>query len=118
MVNGYYIISELESVLKSGYYKTPIRYDNVEWFVIKVIKLEKEMAFYFKNTKKDIIMTKKDEEDYIINNICRFCEEILTLIKLEITVTQQVNTEDQLITNVILMSHKNKVKLYQLQFTI
>ena len=33
------------------------------------------MAFYFKNTNKDIVMTKKDEEDFKINNICRFCEK-------------------------------------------
>ena len=32
------------------------------------------MAFYFKNTKKDIIMTQEDE-DYKNNNICRFCEK-------------------------------------------
>ena len=45
------------------------------------------MAFYFKNTKKDIIMTEENEEDYRINNICRFCEKKLNLIKLEIIVT-------------------------------
>ena len=33
------------------------------------------MAFYFKNTKKDIIMTKEDEEDFKNNNNCRFCEK-------------------------------------------
>ena len=32
------------------------------------------MAFYFKNTKKDINMIEDDEEDYRNNNICRFCE--------------------------------------------
>ena len=32
------------------------------------------MAFYFKNTKRDIIMTEKDEKDSGKNNICRFCE--------------------------------------------
>ena len=31
------------------------------------------MAFYFKNTNKDIIMTEKDQEDFKISNICRFC---------------------------------------------
>ena len=39
------------------------------------------MAFYFKNTKKDIIMKKKDEEDlkFVDIDICRFCEkEILS----------------------------------------
>ena len=33
------------------------------------------MAFYFKNTKKDIIMTQQDEEDYRNKKICRFCEK-------------------------------------------
>ena len=33
------------------------------------------MAFFFKNTKKDIIMTEEDEEDFENNNICRFCEK-------------------------------------------
>ena len=37
------------------------------------------MNFWFKNTKKDINMTREDEEDYRNNNICRFCEnEILS----------------------------------------
>ena len=35
------------------------------------------MAFKYKKTKKDIIMTEKDEEDYENNNICRFCEKNL-----------------------------------------
>ena len=30
------------------------------------------MAFCFKNTKKDIILTEKDEEDYRNTNICHF----------------------------------------------
>ena len=46
---------------------------------MKLKKLENKMAFYFKNTKKDIIMTEENEEDYRINNICIFCEkEILS----------------------------------------
>ena len=48
VTNGYHIISELEDVLKSGYYKSPLGYDNVDWFVDEVIKLENKMAFYFK----------------------------------------------------------------------
>ena len=74
-LNGYYIISELEDVLKSGYFESPLGYDNVDWFVKEVIKLEKKMAFYFKENKKDIIMTKEDIEDFENNNICRFCEK-------------------------------------------
>ena len=75
MLNGYYIICELEDVLESGYYESPLGYDNVDWFVKEVIKLENMMAFYFKETKKDIIMTKENEEDFKNNNICRFCEK-------------------------------------------
>ena len=57
VLNGYQIISELENVLKSGFYKSPLGYENVDWFVDEVIKLETKMAFYFKNTKEEMIMT-------------------------------------------------------------
>ena len=73
ILNGYRIVSEVDDVLKSNYYKSPLRYDNVDWFVDEVTKLENKMDFYFKNTNKDIIMTEEDEEDYRNNNICRFC---------------------------------------------
>ena len=33
------------------------------------------MNFYFINTKKDIVMTEEDEENYKNNNICYFCEK-------------------------------------------
>ena len=36
--NGLYIISELEDVLESGYYESPLGCVNVHWFVIKIIK--------------------------------------------------------------------------------
>ena len=75
VLNGYHIESDLEGILKSGYHKSPLGYNNVDWFVIEVIKLEIEMAFNFKNTNKDISMTDHDEEDYKNNNICRFCEK-------------------------------------------
>ena len=79
VLNGFYIISELEDVLESGYYESPLGYNNVDWYVNLVRKLENKMAFYFKNTKKDIIMTQEDKEDFDNNNICRFCEkEILS----------------------------------------
>ena len=74
-MNGYHIVSELEDVLKSEFYKSPLSYNNVDWLVDEVIKLESKMVFYFKNTKKDIIMTEENEEDYRIKNICRFCEK-------------------------------------------
>ena len=49
--------------------------NNVEWFVNEMIKLENKMNFYFKNTKKDIVMSQEDEEHYRNNNICYFCEK-------------------------------------------
>ena len=73
--NGYEIVSELEDVLQSGYHKSPLGYNNVDWFVNEVIELENKTAFFFKKTKKDITMTEKDEEDYKNNNSCRFCEK-------------------------------------------
>ena len=75
VLNGYHIESELNDILKSGYYKSPSGYDNVDWFVNEVVKLENKMTFYFKNTNKDIIMTQEDEEDYRNNNTCRFCDK-------------------------------------------
>ena len=69
----------MEDVLESDYYESLLGYDNVDWFVKEVIKLENKKSFYFKNTKKYIIMTKENEEDFKNNNICRFCEkEILS----------------------------------------
>ena len=65
----------MEDVLESGYYESPLGYDNVDWFVNEIIKLENKMAFYFKNTTEDIIMSKENEEDFKNKNICRFCEK-------------------------------------------
>ena len=65
----------MNGVLESGYYESPLGYDNVYWFVKEVIRLENKMAFYFKETKKDIIMSKENEEAFKNNNICRFCEK-------------------------------------------
>ena len=68
MLNEYFLISELKDVLRSGYYKSPLGYQNVDWFVNEVIKLENKMAFYFENTKKGFIMTDEDEEHYSNTN--------------------------------------------------
>ena len=79
ILNGYYIESELEDISKSGYHKSLLGYNNVDWLVNEFTKLKNKMAFYFKITKKDIVMTEENEEDYRNNNICRFCEkEILS----------------------------------------
>ena len=72
VLNGYRIESKLEDVLQSGYYKSPLGYNIVDWFVNEVIKLENKMVFYLKETKKDIVMSKKNE-DYKNDNICQFC---------------------------------------------
>ena len=63
VLNGHHIESELEEVLQCSYYKSPLGYDNIDWYVDAVTRLENKMAFYFKNTKKDISMTEKVEED-------------------------------------------------------
>ena len=70
VLNGYHIEFELEDAFIGEYYKSPLGYNNVDWFVNEVIKSENKMAFYFKNTKKDIIMTEADEEEYRNNNFC------------------------------------------------
>ena len=75
VLNGYHIESELEDVLKSENYKSPLGYDNLDWFVNEVIKLENKMAFYFKITNKDINMTEEDGEEYRNINFCQFCEK-------------------------------------------
>ena len=75
VLNGYHIVSELEDVLKSHYFKSPLGYNNVNWFVVEVIRIENKMAFYFRSTKKDIIMSEEDEEDYRNKIVCRFCEQ-------------------------------------------
>ena len=63
----------MEDVLQSSYYKSPLGYDNIDWFVNEVRNLENKMVFYFKKTRKDIIMTKEDEKDFRNNNVSRFC---------------------------------------------
>ena len=37
VLNGYHIVSEQEDVFKSGYYKFPLGYNDVNWFVDEVI---------------------------------------------------------------------------------
>ena len=72
----------MEDVLKSGYYEFPLSYIIVNWFAEEIIKLENKLAFYFTNTKKDIVMTKEDEENYKNKNIFRFCEKKILSDKL------------------------------------
>ena len=52
-----------------------LRYENVDWFVDGVKKLETKMHFFSTNTKKDKFMTKEDEEGNKNISIRRFCEK-------------------------------------------
>ena len=64
MPNGYLIVSELDDILQSGYYKSLLGYDNVDWFFNEVIKLEIKMNFYFMNTKKNLIVTEEKKRRF------------------------------------------------------
>ena len=80
-------MSELEDVLKSDYYKSPLGYNTLDWFLVEVIKIENKITFYYKNSNKEIIITEEKEGDFSNSNICRFSEKTLNMIKLEIIVT-------------------------------
>ena len=74
---GYQIVSDLEEVLKSDYYKSHLGHENVNWFVDGINKLETKMNFWFKNTNKDNIMTEENKQDLENDNICRYCEKYI-----------------------------------------
>ena len=57
---GYYIVSDLPSVLQSGYVSN-FGPNNVNWFVDEIIKFENKMNFYFKNTNVELNMLPEDE---------------------------------------------------------
>ena len=57
---GYHIESELEDVLKGGYDKSPLGYDNVDWFVNEVEKPKKlKWLFTLKKLIKISLRLKK-----------------------------------------------------------
>ena len=64
----------MEDVLKTDHHNSPLGYEYVDWFVNEVMKVENKMAVYFKDTKKDIIMT-EENEDFKNNKTCQFCEK-------------------------------------------
>ena len=61
ILNGYYIVPELDKSLQKGYYESNLGYDTVDWFVYEV---KKKLVFHFQNTNEDIVMTKEDEGKY------------------------------------------------------
>ena len=75
------MVSELDDVSQSSLYKSPSGYGNVDCFVNEISKLENKMALYFKKTKKDINMTEEDQKYFEDNDVCRFCEKEIFLIK-------------------------------------
>ena len=52
LLKGYHIMSELEDVLQNSYHKSPLGYNNVDWFVNEVIKLEKKWPSILKILRK------------------------------------------------------------------
>ena len=77
----------MDDNLNSGYYEPPVGYDDVDWLDNEVMKSEKKMAFFYRNTKKDIIMTEEDEEDFKKKiTFVDFVKKKQFLIKLKITV--------------------------------
>ena len=52
VLNGYHIESELEDVLKSGYHKSPLGYNNLDWFVYEVKKIEKKEFLFQKHKER------------------------------------------------------------------
>ena len=47
---------DLNDVLRSSYFGTPSGYNNVDWFVDEVRKLENKMIFSFKKTLKKLLL--------------------------------------------------------------
>ena len=107
----------MNDVLQSSYYKSPLDYDNIDWFVNEIRNLDNKRAFYFKKTKKDINMTEEDKEVFENNNTCQFFEKIIESDK---------NTDHCHSTgkfrgpahNICNTLRRNKVILYQMIFTI
>ena len=76
----------MEDVLESGDYESFLGYDNVDWFVNDIIKLENKMAFFFKKTKKDIFMKQKIRKILIAIIFVDFVKKKFYLIKFVIIV--------------------------------
>ena len=84
--NAYYIISQLNEVLQSDYFSSPVGYDNNVWFENGKIKLKNKMNLLLKNTKNGFILKQEDEKDYRKTIFIGFVELIFFLIRLELHV--------------------------------
>ena len=61
--------------METGCYNSPLGYDNADWFVDEIIKVEIETAFFLKKIRKDIFLTREDREHFTKTDICRFCDK-------------------------------------------
>ena len=86
MCNGFKLIYEREDVLESGYYKSPLGYENVDWFVEEVKESQNEMKLYFQNTKRISIRLENIKKILKVIICVDFVKNILNLIKLRIIV--------------------------------
>ena len=84
LLNGYRIISELEDVLQSGYHKSPLGYNNVDWFVDEVTKLENKKLSILKVLIKISLGQRKMKKITEIILFVDFLKKKLIVIKLEI----------------------------------
>ena len=95
---AYFILSELNDVLQNEYHESPLDKSILDWFVDQVIEVENEIGFFIKKSKKDIVMTNKDE-NHTKNNTCRFCEKRIKSDNFGDHCIWLVKTEDKLIEN-------------------
>ena len=77
----------MNDVSEIGYYESPLGYDNVDWFVKEVIKLENNWLSILKTLKKYHYDTKKTRRILKITIFVDFVKKKFYLIKLEIIVT-------------------------------
>ena len=84
--NAFFLVAELSDVLINGYYKYPLGYDIVDWFVIEVMKLDDKMVFCFKKINKHITMSEEDGEQKKTLPFVDFVKKKYFVIKLEIVV--------------------------------
>ena len=74
-------------MLRSGCFEYTLGYDNFDWFVNAVRKLDNKMAFCFKHPNAKNLMSGEDDKPYIDNINLRFCGKKLILANLETNVT-------------------------------
>ena len=120
VLNSYQIKSELDDVLQSCCYESPLGYNIENLFVKKVFRLENKLTFYFKNTKKNITMTQEDKEDFDNKKIRRFCEKMMNSDKVldHLHLTGKYLGPAHSILQFKCYSAKKKIFLFHSYFTI